>query len=82
MLEKELRINKLIGQRIRAKRLELSISQAMLAAHLGISFQQLQKIETGTNRVSAARLFLISEHLDVSPMDLYGSVGLNDGKGL
>jgi transcriptional regulator with XRE-family HTH domain len=82
MLEKELCINKFIGQQIRAQRLDLSITQAILAAHLGISFQQLQKIETGTNRVSAARLFLISEYLGVSPMALYGRVGLNDEKGL
>jgi DNA-binding XRE family transcriptional regulator len=71
MLEKELRINKFIGQQIRVQRLALKISQYRLADHLGVSYQQLQKIETGKNRVSAARLILISEYFGVSPMDFY-----------
>jgi transcriptional regulator with XRE-family HTH domain len=44
----------------------MGLSQAVLAAKLGTSFQQLQKYESGGNRVSAARLFAICEALDVS----------------
>ena len=72
MLEKELRINKFIGKQIRVKRHALNISQHRLADHLGVSYQQLQKIENGRNRVSAARLILISEYFGVSPMTFMG----------
>jgi transcriptional regulator with XRE-family HTH domain len=72
MLEKELHINKSIGHQIRAQRLALNITQVNLADHLDVSYQQLQKIETGKNRVSAARLILISEYFGVSPMDFMG----------
>ncbi len=71
MLEKERQINKAIGQQIRAQRRALNISQSMLAAHIGVSFQQLQKIEIGKNRVSAARLLLISQYFDIPLMDFY-----------
>ena len=54
-----------IGQRIRALRLERGVSQTQLAGHLGASFQQLQKYERGTNRVSAGRLQRIAEFFDV-----------------
>jgi transcriptional regulator with XRE-family HTH domain len=54
-----------IGTRMRDRRTELRMSQAALAKELGISFQQIQKYETGTNRVSAARLFSICKSLKV-----------------
>ena len=53
-----------IGRRIRALRLERGLSQSTLARHLGVSFQQLQKYEKGTNRVSAGRLQKIAAFLD------------------
>jgi transcriptional regulator with XRE-family HTH domain len=54
-----------VGARLRLRRVILGVSQEELASSLGISFQQLQKYETGTNRISAARLFEISRELDV-----------------
>jgi hypothetical protein len=44
-----------MGRRIRLRRREKGISQRELAGHLGLTFQQLQKYEKGTNRVGAAR---------------------------
>ena len=46
-----------VGQRIRRARREQDISQERLAAHLGYTFQQVQKYERGANRVSASVLF-------------------------
>ncbi|MCB9948727.1 MAG: helix-turn-helix transcriptional regulator [Rhodospirillaceae bacterium] len=54
-----------VGQRLRMRRTLLGMSQEMLAERLGISFQQLQKYEKGSNRLSASRLFELSRILDV-----------------
>ncbi len=56
-----------VGTRIRLRRNILGMSQETLAAHLGITFQQVQKYEKGTNRVGASRLQAISEALKVTP---------------
>ena len=54
-----------VGLRVRARRMELGISQQRLAQVLGVAFQQVQKYERGLNRISASRLFQISRALDV-----------------
>jgi transcriptional regulator with XRE-family HTH domain len=59
-----------LGRRIRAHRLRLGYSQEKLGAMLGLTFQQVQKYEKGTNRVSSGRLIEIAKLLDVHPMDL------------
>jgi transcriptional regulator with XRE-family HTH domain len=56
-----------VGQKIRARRMYLQLSQTEVADALGISFQQIQKYEKGTNRVGASRLQEISNTLGVSP---------------
>jgi transcriptional regulator with XRE-family HTH domain len=56
-----------IGQKIRARRILLGLSQTKLADTAGISFQQVQKYEKGTNRVGASRLQQFSEALGVPP---------------
>ena len=58
-------VDRRIGQRVRARRLEISMSQERLAALLGVTFQQVQKYEKGTNRVGASRLQNISTTLNV-----------------
>ncbi len=58
-------IDQHVGERIRQRRILLGYTQEQLAETLGISYQQIQKYETGANRVSAGRLFQISKHLDV-----------------
>jgi transcriptional regulator with XRE-family HTH domain len=56
-----------IGQKIRARRTLLGLSQTELADAAGITFQQVQKYEKGTNRVGASRLQQFSETLGVPP---------------
>jgi transcriptional regulator with XRE-family HTH domain len=60
------------GRRIRAYRLNNNVSQMALAEMLGVSFQQVQKYEKGTNKVSAARLADIAVRLHTTPHDLMG----------
>lgn len=54
-----------VGACIRLRRKTLGMSQSVLSGHLGVSFQQLQKYEKGTNRVGASRLQKIAEALEV-----------------
>ena len=54
-----------VGRRIRERRLGLGISQEKLGNALGISFQQIQKYEVGTNRVAASRLWDMANILEV-----------------
>ena len=54
-----------VGSRIRMRRKMLGLSQEKLGEKLGITFQQIQKYEKGTNRVGASRLQAMSEALDV-----------------
>jgi transcriptional regulator with XRE-family HTH domain len=68
----------LIGNRLRQRRLELHVSQIQLAAQLGISFQQVQKYEKGTNRVNAGRLNQIAAFLKTDIGHFMGDLG--DGK--
>ena len=49
-----------VGSRVRLRRLELGLSQEKLAEQLGITFQQVQKYERGTNRIGASRLHQIA----------------------
>jgi len=52
-----------VGARLRAFRKEARLSQETLAGHLGVTFQQVQKYERGTNRISASKLFEAAELL-------------------
>ncbi len=54
-----------VGKRVRHRRWMVGMTQQQLAEKVGIKFQQIQKYETGMNRVSASRLWGISEALDV-----------------
>jgi len=54
-----------VGRKIRARRIELGKTQADLADGIGVKFQQVQKYETGLNRVSASRLWVIADVLRV-----------------
>ena len=54
------------GQKIRQKRLEHKLTQGQLADKCGITFQQIQKYEKGTNGCSAFRIKEIAEHLKVN----------------
>ena len=65
----------LIGNRLRARRPELHLSQSQLAAELGVSYQQVQKYEKGVNRVGAGRLIQIAAILQTAIAYFMGDVG-------
>jgi transcriptional regulator with XRE-family HTH domain len=67
-----------IGERIRSRRIRAGVSQENLGKPLGITFQQIQKYEKGTNRVSAGRLLKIAEVLECDVMDFFE--GLRDNR--
>jgi len=58
-------IDKYVGNRVRMRRLMLGMSQQKLGNELGITFQQVQKYEKGTNRVAASRLQAMCDILQV-----------------
>ena len=58
-------VDKHVGSRVRMRRMMLSMSQTKLADALGITFQQVQKYEKGTNRMGASRLQHIANILQV-----------------
>jgi transcriptional regulator with XRE-family HTH domain len=67
-----------IGERIRSRRIHAGVSQENLGKLLGVSFQQIQKYEKGTNRVSAGRLLKIAEVLECDVTDFLE--GLQDSR--
>jgi transcriptional regulator with XRE-family HTH domain len=58
-------IDKHVGSRVRMRRMMLAMSQEKLGNNLGLTFQQVQKYEKGTNRIGASRLQQISHILQV-----------------
>ena len=65
-----------VGKRIRHRRWMVGMTQQQLAEKVGIKFQQIQKYETGMNRVSASRLWDISDALGVDVSFFFD--GLNE----
>jgi len=61
-----------VGKRVRLRRLQLSMSQSELAEQLGVAFQQVQKYETGANRISCSKLTEMAKALD-SPITFFFS---------
>jgi len=64
-------VDKYVGSRVRMRRIMLGMSQEKLGEALGLTFQQIQKYEKGTNRVGASRLQQISEVLQVPVQFLF-----------
>src|ERR1700761_937049 len=58
-------VDKYVGSRVRMRRIMLNMSQEKLGDALGLTFQQVQKYEKGTNRIGASRLHQIAEVLQV-----------------
>ena len=69
-----------VGKRVRQRRWMLGVTQQQLAQRVGIKFQQIQKYETGMNRISASRLWDIAHALD-APVDFFFE-GLGSGAAL
>jgi transcriptional regulator with XRE-family HTH domain len=64
-------IDKHLGLRLRMRRIALRMSQTALADSIGVTFQQVQKYENGTNRISASTLQKLSETLHVPIADFF-----------
>jgi len=65
------KIDRVIGRNIRIHRLAKKMSQTELGEHLGVSFQQVQKYENGTNRVGSGRLYQTAAVLGVHVSTLF-----------
>lgn len=70
-----------VGKRIRHRRWMVGMTQQQLAEQVGIKFQQIQKYETGMNRVSASRLWDISDALGVQVSFFFEGMNGQDGLG-
>jgi len=74
-------IDVIVGANLRALRVSASLSQERVGELVGVTFQQIQKYERGTNRVGASRLWKFCEVFNIEPNVLYDGVGnLNDKK--
>lgn len=69
-----------VGKRIRHRRWLVGMTQQQLAESVGIKFQQIQKYETGANRVSASRLWDIADALEVPVGFFFEGIEDEDGK--
>ncbi|MGH6920379.1 MAG: helix-turn-helix domain-containing protein [Geminicoccaceae bacterium] len=72
------RIDAHVGERIRLRRTEFGLTQEQLAAALDVSYQQIQKYETGANRVSAGRMLEIARKLGVEVGYFFEGLGDED----
>jgi transcriptional regulator with XRE-family HTH domain len=61
-----------VGTRLRVRRKQLGFSQSELGEHLGVTFQQVQKYERGSNRISASMLVRAAEKLEMTVAELVG----------
>jgi len=64
-------VDRAVGRRVRVLRVTRGMSQTALASQLGLTFQQLQKYEKGTNRISASKLYEIATILGVDVASLF-----------
>jgi transcriptional regulator with XRE-family HTH domain len=68
-------IDRHVGGQLRLRRAQIGMTQAELGSKLGLSFQAVQKYETGENRVSASRLYKLARLLEVSPAYFFEGLG-------
>ena len=64
-------VDEYIGARMREGRRKLNMTQEGLGEKLGVTFQQIQKYESGRNRISAARLYTVCKTLNVSLSSMF-----------
>jgi transcriptional regulator with XRE-family HTH domain len=73
-------IDRHVGSRVRMRRVLLGMSQEKLGEALGLTFQQIQKYEKGTNRIGASRLQQISRTLNVPPSFFFDGAPVQDNQ--
>ena len=69
-VEKARAIDRLVGGQLRKRRVELGLTQLSVAEAIGVTFQQIQKYERGSNRVVASRLYDLANTLEV-PLEYF-----------
>ncbi len=69
-----------LGKRLRRRRRLLGLTQQQLADAVGVRFQQIQKYECGANRISAARLWRLSEALEVPVGYFYDGLSATEAR--
>jgi transcriptional regulator with XRE-family HTH domain len=69
------------GRRVRARRMEIGMTQEQLGNALGLTFQQVQKYEKGVNRIGAGRLQQISKVLKIPVSFFFGESSSGSGVG-
>jgi transcriptional regulator with XRE-family HTH domain len=74
-------IDKHVGSRVRMRRMMIGMSQEKLGEKLGITFQQIQKYEKGTNRIGASRLQQIATVLSVPVSFFFEGAPVPEGSG-
>lgn len=67
-------IDRYVGSRVRTRRVGLRISQTKLGEAVGVTFQQVQKYENGTNRIGLSNLYKIAKTLGVEISYFYDGV--------
>lgn len=65
-------VDVLVGARLRQRRMELDMSQETLANGVGLTFQQIQKYEKGTNRISCSRLVQFATIMETPILYFFG----------
>ena len=74
-------VDRLVGRRVRLLRKCQGMSQTELANAIGLTFQQVQKYEKGTNRISASKLFEIAQALNVEVASLFADAATPETAG-
>ena len=72
------RIDKIIGRKIHELRISMGLSRQQLSGKIGVTHQQLQKYEKGTNRISAGRLAAIAKALNKPVSFFFDGIDKND----
>ncbi len=73
-------VDRHVGAQLRSFRLQRGLSQSAVAAAVGLTFQQLQKYEKGSNRVSASKLFELAAILGVQVQEFFAGLPEERGK--
>ncbi len=74
-------IDRYVGSRVRVRRLGLGMSQTTLGQAIGVTFQQVQKYENGSNRVSASNLYKMAKAMGVDVGYFYDGMPRSAAKG-
>lgn len=72
-------LDKVIGRRLTAARLARGLTQSVLARTIGVTFQQVQKYESGANRIAVSTLSRLCDALDLNPADFFPRL-MKDGR--